>query len=108
MALLILDANKLLLEVRVGILEDYTPDKEIIAINSRLGELKLKTESKLKEITGVEDFAEGMEQLKNDKDKNDTMLKYIVEEFKGKLESIVTRIDKKNNKICPGYKKVKK
>jgi hypothetical protein len=104
MALLRINPKTTELEVLVGVLEQYKPDKEIRAINKALTELKSKVEVKAKQL-----FGEGLtpqEMVKKsleDKELGEQFSTYLDSEYRPELELLLTRISNKNKKMCPGY-----
>ena len=106
MALLVLDPKALTLEARVGILEKYSPDKDIKNIHKKVEALRKLTHETLGNIIG-ESKSQGeiLEILKGDPDKAAQWKKFIDDVYVEKMREISKDIKKKNIEICPNFKK---
>lgn len=105
MALLRLDAKNLTLNLQVGVLEEYKPDRELKNIHKKLETIKADAEKELARLTGEDLSMEQMkERLAEDKQLEEKWKAYLATEFTTELQKLVKRINKKNEKICPGYK----
>ena len=105
MALLRLNTQTMNLELQVGVLEEYKPDREIKNIHKKLEAIKEDAHKKLVQLTSDDLTMEQMkEQLAKDKETEDEWKKYLGSEFSEELKKLVRRINKKNEKICPDFK----
>ena len=104
MALLILNAKTLTLDVKVGVLEEYKPDKEIKAISRDVDELRKLISDKIVEIIGEKKTpSEVAAILGADKDKAEQWQLFLKGDFGKNLAKINERIKSKNIKICPKF-----
>ena len=104
MALITIDSKTLHTEVKVGILENYSPDNEVRDIYKEVESLKEKVKNKLKKIVGEnKSDTEILVLIKNDEKKRDKWVKYLETTYNKQLSNILEKIKKKNEEICPGY-----
>lgn len=104
MALLNIDKNTLKLTVKVGVLEEYTPDQEIKEIYEEAQGLKSKLESNLKRIVGkVKNQAEAIEILKQDEEKAKKWKSYLEKTYAKQYIKLHNRVTNKNKEICSNF-----
>ena len=109
MALLIVNPETLDFNVKVGVLETYSPDEEVMAIHGKVEDLRQKTREFLVDLIGIaESDEEAWEKLKADEDKEKQWMDFLNVEYKAALDDIMDDVKTKNVKICPGYDMVLK
>jgi len=109
MALLLLNKNKLTVQVLVGALESYTPDSEIETIIKKLDELRTLTQSEIIKVVGnFENQQQAFAELKKDKEKMSKWKKFLDGDFSKKFKDVDKKIEDKNKQICPNYKDIEK
>tara|TARA_R100000951_G_scaffold19275_1_gene16088 strand:- start:4595 stop:4933 length:339 start_codon:yes stop_codon:yes gene_type:complete len=107
MAYLSIDKNRIELTVKVGILENYKPDKEIKELFEEVESLKKKLRSAKSRIIGKsKDNNHALQILQKDKAKTEKWQKYLNNTYAKQLQEVQKKIDNKNLKICPNYKDV--
>lgn len=105
MALLKLNQRTLELTAEVGAKEHYKPDEEIQVLVKDLERVRSNLNEKIVAL-----FGEGLTQTQiiqkaKEDDKLEEQLKeYLQGEHKTDMQSLIERINKKNEQICPGYK----
>lgn len=104
MALLQFDSKRCEVTVRVGVLEEYKPDKEIKRIHKKAKALRTEAEEKLSELTETKDGKEALKVLKENEETARQWREYLEGPFNSELREIIGSIKKKNEKICPGFK----
>lgn len=107
MALITLNHKNLNLEVRVGILETYKPNKDVKKIYKDIEKLKNNVSEKLKEITKSNDLNGANLTLSQNKDMMFEFKQYIDTEYNKQVLELLKFIDSVNEQICPGYKELK-
>ena len=107
MALLRLDLQRYELEVKVGVLEEYQPDREIKAIFNKLNKLKEQAEKKIATLVKADKdtpLNELQQKLSEDEKANEKFKQFVEAKFVPEMKKLINRINKKNEKICPGFK----
>jgi hypothetical protein len=99
------DTKRLEMIVMCGPMEEYKPDRETKAIFNKMSKLKKKTQKKLEDIFGDIKISEMAKEAENDKQKKAEWAKYLDEEYNPEVKELIERINKKNEKFCPGLKK---
>lgn len=104
MAFLSIDKNRLELTVKVGILEKYKPDSEIVEIFEEVESLRKRLMKNRKRIVGnIKDNREALDVLQKDEEKAEKWGKYINKTYAKQLSVIQKKIDNKNEKICANF-----
>ena len=106
MALIEFDSARLLIFVRLGIIESYKPDKDMKKIYADTETLRKKTEEKMIKLFGEVDSGKAMEKIKKDPNLEAQWKKYLEEEYNKDVSAIINSIREKNKEICPGYKEL--
>lgn len=105
MALLKLNQKTLELTVEVGARENYKPDKEIKTLVKDLERVRSSLNERINTL-----FGEGLTQIqiiqkaKENTELEEQLKAFLQGEYKSEMKSLIERIHKKNEQICPGYK----
>lgn len=104
---MILDLKTIDLEMKVGVLENYRPNKEIKALFKDVQDLKQEFSNKLLSIVGdVKTSQEAGQVLNEDAKKRDEWTLYLKDDFESKFRLIKERVYKVNQRICPNFDEV--
>ena len=104
MALLNIDQNDLSLTVKVGVLEEYRPSKDIEDLNKEVEAFRQRVISNKNRIIGKDvDSAEALKILKSNKSKEDKWKNYIGGTYKRQLKKLQQKVRDINKKICPNF-----
>ena len=108
MALLVLNPKSLDLEMKVGVLENYKPSKEIKKAVKLSEQLKAEVQSKLTELVGEErESVKVMNLLEASPEKKEDWQKFLQGEFAEKMQKLQKDIGEINRKICPNIDELK-
>ena len=107
MALLFIDKNKISLNIKVGVLEEYKPDDSIVEMYKEIEDLRKKFLSNMSKIIGnTDNQSEALKILKSDSKKLNKWKKYLNNTYLKQLSKIQEKVNTKNSQICPNYTEV--
>lgn len=99
MAILRFDPRNLNLDIVVGALESYRPNKTTKEILDSVGKLKSYTDDKIVQIFGKDKNSKQiLEQMKKDESKKDKWEEYLHGEYDTKLKEIIKMVEKENKR----------
>jgi len=104
MALLSIDSKTLNVQVKVGVLEEYKPDRTIKAIVKKAAALKKMTSQKLVDLVGEISVEEANKKIQADAKVRKQWTDFLHNEYNPALTELIVMIKKKNEQICPNYK----